>query len=209
VVGVVADTRFRGLTQAPRPAVYVSAPGEAFLGVWLTVRTRDNPRSMLPALTRIVRAVDPDAGVRKVETGAALLSAQTARARALATTLGVLAATVLLLAALGVFALLAALVRGRTHEIGVRMALGASDQNIRWLVAAHAVRMGAVGAGIGLALALAGTRVLRAQLYQVTATDPLTMAAVILVLIAAVLLAAYLPARRATRVDPMIALRAE
>ncbi|HEY3460415.1 MAG TPA: FtsX-like permease family protein, partial [Casimicrobiaceae bacterium] len=173
------------------------------------VRTRGNPRSMLPALTRIVRDIDPDAGIRKVETGAALLSAQTARARALATTLGVLAATVLLLAALGVFALLAALVRGRTHEIGVRMALGASDRNIRWLVAAHAVRMGALGAGIGLALALAGTRVLRAQLYQVTATDPLTMAAVVLVLIAAVLVAAYLPARRATRVDPMIALRAE
>lgn len=209
VVGVVADTRFRGLTQAPRPAVYVSAPGEAFVGVWLAVRTRGNPRSMLPALTRIVRDIDPDAGIRKVETGAALLSAQTARARALATTLGVLAATVLLLAALGVFALLAALVRGRTHEIGVRMALGASDRNIRWLVAAHAVRMGALGAGIGLALALAGTRVLRAQLYQVTATDPLTMAAVVLVLIAAVLVAAYLPARRATRVDPMIALRAE
>ena len=210
VVGITADTRFRGLTAQPRPALYVSTSGGAFQGgVWLTMRTRGDPRAMLPVLTRIVRAIDPDAGIRKVETGAALLSAQTARARALATTLGILAVTVLLLAALGVFALLATLVRGRTHEIGVRIALGASDRNIRSLVVTHALRMGLAGAAIGLVLAVAATRVLRAQLYQVSATDPLTMGVVVLVLIGAVLLAAYLPARRATRVDPLEALRSE
>ncbi|MGH7648722.1 MAG: ADOP family duplicated permease [Gemmatimonadaceae bacterium] len=209
VIGVVADTRFRGLTVDPRPSIYLSSSGRSLVGVWLTVRTRGDPRAMLPALTRIVRSIDPDAGIRKVETGAALLSAQTARSRALATTLGILAGTVLLLAALGVFALLATLVRGRTHEIGVRMALGASDKNIRSLIIAHAVRMGGAGAGIGLLLALAGTRVLRAQLYQVSATDPLTMGAVVVVLLAAVLVAAYLPARRAVRVDPLVALRSE
>jgi ABC-type antimicrobial peptide transport system permease subunit len=164
---------------------------------------------MLPTLSRIVRGIDPDAAIRKVETGASLLSAQTARARALATTLGILAGTVLLLAALGVFALLATLVRGRTHEIGVRIALGASDRNIRSLVVTHALRMGLAGAAIGLVLAVAATRVLRAQLYQVSATDPVTMGAVVLVLIGTVLLAAYLPARRAMRVDPLEALRSE
>ncbi len=210
VVGIAADTRFRGLTAQPRPALYVSTSGGAFQGgVWLTVRTRGDPRGILPALTRIVRGIDPDAGIRKVETGATLLSAQTARARALAITLGILAGTVLLLAALGVFALLATLVRGRTHEIGVRMALGASDKNIRALVVGHALRMGVVGLAIGLLLAWAGTRVLRAQLYRVSATDPITLGAVVVVLVGVVLVAAYLPARRAAHVDPLVALRSE
>lgn len=210
VVGVASDTRFRGLTAEPRPALYVSTSGGAFQGgVWLTMRTRGDPRAMLPVLARIVRGIDPDAGIRKVETGASLLAAQTARARALAITLGVLAGTVLLLAALGVFALLATLVRGRTHEIGVRMALGASEKNIRSLVVAHALRMGGVGLAIGLLLAWAGTRVLRAQLYRVSATDPITLGAAIVVLIGVLLVAAYLPARRAARVDPLVALRSE
>lgn len=209
VVGEVADTRFRGLTAEPRPAVYVPPTGKGFQGVWLTVRTRGDPTSLLPMVTRIVRGIDPDAGIRKVETGASLLSGQMARARALALTLGILAGTVLLLATLGVFALLATLVRGRTHEIGVRMALGASEKNIRSLVVMHALRMGAVGAVIGLMLALAGTRVLRAQLYKVSATDPLTMSAVLILFIGAVLLAAYLPTRRAVHVDPLVALRSE
>ena len=210
VVGVVADTRFRGLTAEPRPALYVSTSGGGYEGgVWLTVRTRGDPRAMLPAITRIVRGIDPDAGIRKVETGAMLLSAQTARARALAITLGILAGTVLLLAALGVFALLATLVRGRTHEIGIRMALGASGKNIRSLVLGHALRMGLVGLAFGLALAWAGTRVLRAQLYRVSATDPFTLGGVVVVLVGVVLLAAYLPARRAARVDPLEALRSE
>ena len=207
VVGEVADTRFRGLTAQPRPSAFVSTSGTGFVGVWLTVRTRGDPKAMLPVLTRIVRGIDPDAGIRKVETGASLLSAQTARARALATTLGILAGTVLLLATLGVFALLATLVRGRTHEIGVRMSLGASHRNIRSLVVMHALRLGVVGAVIGLVLALAGTRVLRAQLYQVSATDPLTIGAVLVVLLGAVVLAAYLPARRAMRVDPLVSRR--
>lgn len=210
VVGVAADTRFRGLTAEPRPALYVSTSGGPYEGgVWLTVRTRNDPRAILPTLSRIVRRIDPDAAIRKVETGATLLSAQTARARALATTLGILAGTVLLLAALGVFALLATLVRGRTHEIGVRMALGASDKNIRSLVVAHALRTGVVGVAIGLLLALAGTRMLRAQLYHVSATDPITLGAAVVVLIGILLLAAYLPARRAARVDPLVALRSE
>ena len=209
VIGVVADTRFRGLTDEPRPAVYVSESAGGFRGVWLTLRTRGEPRAMLPVVSRVVRAIDPDAGIRKVETGAALLAAQTARARALATTLGMLAGTVVVLAALGVFALLATLVRGRAHEIGVRMALGASEKNILSLVVAHALRMGLAGVAIGLLLALAATRVLRAQLYHLSATDPFTLAIAAALLTGAVVLAAYFPARRAMRVDPLEALRSE
>ncbi len=209
VVGVVADTRFRGLTAEPRPAVYVPPGASGFQGVWLTVRTRGDPQALLPTIRHVLRDIDPDAAVRKVETGAALLSAQTARARTLATTLGILAGVVLMLASLGVFALLATLVRSRTHEIGVRMALGASERSIKSLVVGQAMRMGLLGTAIGLTLALAGTRLLRAQLYHVSAGDPLTMAGVVILLIASIFVAAYLPARRAMRTDPLTALRSE
>jgi putative ABC transport system permease protein len=176
---------------------------------YLVVRTTGDPNAMIPAVVGEVQALDPDLPVYDVATMDRRFSDSLARRRFSTLLLGALAAVASLLAAIGIYGVLAYAVNQRTHEIGVRMALGAGRRDIVRLVVGQAVVMVALGIAAGLVGALALTRVMESLLFGVSATDAATFVAVPLVLAAIALVASYIPARRATRVDPLVALRHE
>jgi predicted permease len=209
VVGVVEETRYRELV-TPRPSIYF--PVRQFGGpvpMSLGLRTQVDPASVIPALRNTLQEVDPELLLVEAAPLTQLLGAPLARPRFSAALLGVFALFALVLAAVGIYGVMAAYVRQRWHEIGVRMALGAGPAAVRRLVLGQGLLLALVGAGVGAVAALAGTRVLSAVLFGVSPTDPLTFAGVATVLLLVALAACYLPARRATRVDPMVSLRAE
>jgi ABC-type antimicrobial peptide transport system permease subunit len=155
-----------------------------------------------------VRALDPDVQVMRVAPFAELLQGPLARPRFYAFLIGVFGVAALLLAAAGLYAVLAASVRQRYTEIGIRVALGATASDVRRLVLGEGLRLGGLGAAIGLAIAMVTSRLLRGLLYDVHPLDPAVLLAAGLLLVGASVLASYLPARRATRVDPVAMLRA-
>jgi ABC-type antimicrobial peptide transport system permease subunit len=163
----------------------------------------------MPALQREVRAVDPSVNLDVVFALSDFISASWFVQKVAASLLGVLGTLALLLAALGLFSVMAYTVTQRTQEIGIRMALGAQVMDVFRPVLGQALRLTMVGVGIGLALSFALTRLVASQLLGVSATDPLTFVGASCLLCAVALAASYLPARRATRVDPLVALRAE
>nr|MBA4160081.1 ABC transporter permease [Gemmatimonadota bacterium] len=209
IVGVVANERFQGLANAAPPAVYVplaqapSATGNVLL------RTDGDPRALAPALRVAVRELDPSLAVFGIEPLAETLSRSVSQRRFLLILLGSFAALALLLAVVGVYGVLTYSVAQRTREIGIRVALGASDRRVMAAVLGPEMLAALLGVGLGLLGALGLSRVLGSLLYGISTTDPWVFLAVALLLGAVSLLASYLPARRATRVDPMIALRAE
>lgn len=208
VVGVVRDTRFRALREAT-PAVYI--PFEQLDG-WqglLAVRATGDPAALAATVRRVVRAVRPDLDAYQVQAMDDALAEPLARPRLTAGLLGGFSAAALLLAAVGLYGALAALVGERTREFGVRLALGARPAQVRAGVLRGALALVGAGTLAGLAVAVAGGRVLAALLYEVRPADPLTLAGVGALLVGVGLAAAYVPARRATRVDPARALRAE
>ena len=208
VVGVAKLTRYRDLTD-PRPTLYL--PAEQFIvGAQMLVLRTNSPLTVVAGLTRErVSTVDPDVQVMRVAPFAELLQAPLARPRFNAFLIVLFGFAALLLAAIGVYAVIAASVRQRYTEIGVRVALGATAADVRQLVLAEGLRLAVAGAAIGLASAIAGTRLLRGLLFDVDALDPISMLTAVLLLVGVSTLASYVPARRATRVDPMFALRAE
>jgi putative ABC transport system permease protein len=209
VVGVAAETRYRELVE-PRPSIYI--PIRQFGGpvpMSLGVRTEVDPAAVIPALRSALREVEPGLLLVEAMPLARLLDAPLAGPRFSAALLGVFATLALVLASVGIYGVMAAWVRQRQHEIGVRMALGAAAPDIRRLVLGQGLLLALAGAGIGVVAALAGTRLLAALLFGVSPTDPLTFAGVASVLLLVALAACYLPARRAARVDPMTSLRAE
>jgi putative ABC transport system permease protein len=210
IVGIVSDTRDAGLGSDPLPTVYIPL---AVMPTWpffsFVVRTAGDPTTIASAARAAIRSIDASLPVRNIQTLDDVVAAAVAPARWSTTLLGVFAGVALVIAVLGVFGVLSFIVTQRTRELGIRIALGASTGSVRRLVVMRGVTLVVVGLAIGLAGAVALTRFMSTLLFRVTPTDPLTYAGVALLLLSAALLASYLPARRATRVDPIIALRAE
>jgi putative ABC transport system permease protein len=201
--------RYRELVE-PRPTLYLPIPQ---FGGWVptdfAVRTSVDPAAVIPAVRSALREIDPELVLTDARTMREHLAAPLARPRFSAALLFALAAIAVALAAVGIYGVMAAFVRQRTREIGVRLALGAQIADVRRLVVRRGAALLLVGIATGLLAALAGTRLLAALLFGVSPTDPATLAAVAGTLILVGFAACYLPVRRATRVDPMVALRAE
>jgi predicted permease len=211
IVGVAGDVRDFGLAAEYRPSFYLS---DAQLGsgdpmLRLVIRTGGDPRALLPSVRAAIRGLEKDAALFGAGTMTDRLSQTMARNRFSVALNGVFAAMAVFLAAFGLYGLMAFLVGRRTHEIGIRVALGAQPANIHRLVIGQGLVLALAGILAGAVVALAATRLLGRQLYGIGATDPLTFLLAALLLAAAALLACYLPARRATKVNPLVALRAE
>ncbi|HEV2386542.1 MAG TPA: ABC transporter permease [Candidatus Acidoferrales bacterium] len=209
IVGVVDNVRQLGLDEAPHPTVYWPYPELPYLAMTLVVRTGGDPTGAAPALRAQVASLDPDLPVAGVQTMDDWLGDSLARARFAAALLGLFALIALALAAVGVYSVMAYAVSERTHEIGIRMALGAERADVLRLVLARGAGLALAGVAAGLAGGLAVTRSLESLLYGVQPTDSATFASGAALLVAVALAACYLPARRATRTDPVAALRNE
>jgi putative ABC transport system permease protein len=206
IVGVVSDIHHQGLDVDPKPEFYLPHPQRAYRGMILTVRSAQDPRALIPTLRKEIGAIDPDQPLANVRTLETVTSESIAPRRMSVVLLGAFASIALLLAAVGIYGVISYLVVQRTHEIGVRMALGAQRQDVLQMVVGHALKLVGIGALIGLALAFLSTRALAALLYSVSAFDLTTFLFVTITLAGVALIASYIPALRATRADPMIAL---
>jgi putative ABC transport system permease protein len=211
VVGVAGDVRQAGVDSPPEPELYVPLtqnPSRAF-SMTLVIRTSNDPAGLAGVVRTELQSVDPEQPVSGIRTMDEVLTEYLAGRRFTMFLLVSFAVVAMLLAALGIYGVMAWTVRHRTREIGIRLALGASIANVFRVVMAQGMRLAGAGLSIGILGALALTRVLSSLLYGVSATDLFTFAAVSLVLAGVASLAIYLPARRATKVDPMVALRYE
>jgi predicted permease len=207
VVGIVGDVRQTRLADAPPPAVYFSQLHAPRLLATLVVRTAGNPMMLAAPIRQLIREVDPNQPIRSIVPLETVMAESIARDRFFTLLFAVFGGLALVLAAIGIYGVLAYSVRQRTQEIGVRMALGANAIDVLRMVAGAGLRLVGIGIVIGTVAALMLSRVLASQLYGITPTDPLSFAAAIGFLGAIALLATYIPARRATRVPPMTALR--
>jgi len=209
IVGVVGDVRHRGLDVDTRPEMFFPQTQTPSRRMTLVVRAAGDPRALAAPLRERVRSIDQDQPVGNVRTMEEWVSESVASQRFTAALLGVFAAAAAALAALGLYGVVSYSVAQRTHEIGLRVALGARPRDVLRLVIGQGMTLTLVGVGVGVAAALALTRVISGLLFNVGATDPAVFVAVPLLLGSVALLACYLPARRATKVDPMVALRYE
>jgi len=211
IVGVVGDVLHTGLDVAPPAEVYVPFTANPWGHMALVIRVAEggDPIALLPTLRRAILAVDPDVPVAgpAARTTAELVSSALAAQRLNTGLLAVFALTAVVLAAVGIYGVVAYTVAQRRRELGIRLALGARAADVRALVLRQGAGLAGGGAALGLAAALLGTRVLRGLLYEITPTDPATLIAGTLALVGVALLASYLPARRAARVAPMEVLR--
>jgi predicted permease len=215
VVGVVNDTQQRNLEEVPPATVFIprAQAAEAWGGILrqssLVVRTTGDPLRLEAAVRNELRQLDPAIPIRSLHSMDQLVSRSIAPQRFTMSLLALFAAIGLLLAAVGIYGVMTYSVTQRTHEIGVRMALGAQTRNVITLVVKQGMALVLFGLIFGLIASLALTRMMKSLLFGVNATDPITFAGVALLLMLAALLACYLPARRATKVDPLVALRYE
>ncbi|HEX8942713.1 MAG TPA: ABC transporter permease [Gemmatimonadaceae bacterium] len=209
IVGVVGDVRQGSVDETPAPRIYASVYQIFRVKVNLVVRTQGDPQLMIKRVEDAIRTVDPQQTITSAFTLDDAVGDAVARPRLLTVLLGLFGAMGLVLGALGIYGVLAYLVTQRTREIGVRLALGARPRDVLNMVVGRGLRLAGLGVAIGLAASLVLTRVMQGVLYGVTPTDPLTFGGVALALLAVAAFASWLPARRATRVDPLVALRAE
>jgi predicted permease len=209
VVGVVGNVKHYALDTDSRVAIYGPHLQNRFGSMSVVVRTTADPLSLAAAVTREARAMDPNVPIYDVKTMEQWLSESLARRRFSMFALGLFAGLAMLLAAVGIYGVMSYAVAERTREIGIRMAMGAESRNVISLVIGQGMTLAGIGVSIGLAGAFPMTRVMASLLFGVSATDPLTFAVIALLLAVVALAACYLPARRAAKVDPMIALRCE
>ena len=209
IAGVVKDIKYHSLSEQPQPFLYFPFWQDTGGDANVLVRTSGDPLKLLPQVREQVRQIDSGVAVLESDSVANLLSVSLFAYRTAATLAAVLGGLGLLLAAIGIYGVLSYSVSQRSHEIGIRMALGAGRQDVLGLVVGQGMKLTLAGVALGLVAALATMHLLGSLLYGVTANDPVTFAAVMLTLTAVALIACYVPARRAMAVDPMVALRHE
>jgi predicted permease len=209
VVGVVGDSNYSRLNQAPPPTMFMPHRQVLPRDATIEVRTGPNPMAIAPAIRDAVRRVDPRLPIAEMRTQADQILLSTSRPRAFAWLTAAASAVGLLLASIGLYGIVGYETSQRTNEIGIRMALGARAADVVRLVMNQTMWLVAAGAGVGCGLAIAASGLMRTLLFDVAPGDPITMAAAAAVLLAVGFFAAYLPARRAARLDPTIALRCE
>jgi predicted permease len=209
VVGVVADVRYRAVESPAGADVYLPLPQSPRASGLIFVRSNLDTSALVPAVRRQVQALDPNLPVADIKTMGRRFGDATWRTRLSADLLGLFAGVALLLAAIGLYGVMSQTVEQRTREIGVRMALGADRGSILRLVIGRALAIAMVGIAAGVGLSLLSMRFLDTLLYHVRPNDPLTLATLAIVLVVVTLVASYMPARRATRVDPLESLRME
>ena len=209
VVGVIADARTESLAESTVPQMYLSMYQRTAKDLAIFVRGRLDPATIPIQLREQVQAVNPELPVFGAQTLGEMVSASLSERRFSMEMVGLFAFTALLLAGLGIYGVISYIVSERTHEIGIRLALGAQTRNILRMVLRQGLGLAIAGAAVGLVCALIVSHLMAGLLYGVRPTDPLTFAGVALLLIGVALLACYIPARRAIRVDPLVALRYE
>jgi putative ABC transport system permease protein len=209
IVGVTADVKHFGLNQDARVSMFVPHRQRTARLMFVVARTAADPLNLIPALRGAVAAQDKNLAVSNISVMEEIVAQSIAQERFTLLLLGVFSALALLLAVAGIYGVMSYAVTQRTHEIGVRMALGAQTRDVLRLVVSQGMALVLAGVGIGLASALALTRFIRGLLFGVNATDPMTFAGVAALLALVALVACYVPARRASKVDPMVALRCE
>jgi len=207
IIGIVGDVRHRGLDIELRQTIYF--PSLRFGYANLVIRAVTVPGNLANAVRKEVNAIDPNQPVANVKGMEEWVADSVAQPRYRTLLLSVFSAVALLLSVVGIYGVVSYAVTQRTREIGLRMALGAHKWNVLSLVIGQGMKLVLTGVGIGVAAAVALTRLMRNLLYEITPTDPLTFSCVAVVLIGVALLACLVPARRAAKVDPMEALRYE
>jgi putative ABC transport system permease protein len=209
IVGIVGDVRDEGLGQDPRPMMYVPYDQAPFWGANVVVKSALSTSSVAAAIRQEIRRMDKDLPVTDVAQMPDLINASVAQPRFRTFLLGVFAAMALVLAATGIFGVIAYSVSRRTNEIGIRVALGATPNTILRMVLRETLVLTCAGLALGVPSALAASRLLGHMLFNVSANDPATLSAVAFTLALVAAIAGYIPARRAMQVDPMVALRHE
>jgi putative ABC transport system permease protein len=210
IVGVVADVKSFRISGEAVPEVYAPETPADFIGeMTVVVRTANDPNALVPAVRALVSSMDKELPLRDVKTLDDYVSASISEPRFETTLLGIFAGLALTLTAIGLYGLVSYSVARRNREIGIRIALGASRESILGMVVREGSRLVAMGAGVGLVASLLASRLMRGMLYEIGVADPMTFLAVPLLLTAVALLASYVPARRATKVDPVLVLRDE
>jgi putative ABC transport system permease protein len=209
IIGVVADAKYKTLEAPPHPMVYWAHPQLVYSEMTYVMRTNGDPMTLAAAARREIQAIDKDQPVADVRTMQSWIDELTARSRFGTLLLSIFAGLALILAAIGIYGVMSYSVTQRTHELGIRIALGAQTRDVLKLILGRGFGLTLVGIALGLAASFALTRVMSSLLYGVSATDPVTFGGLSLLLTSVALLACYLPTRRAMKVDPMVALRNE
>lgn len=209
IVGVVANTRQMSLDAPPPPHIYRPYSSESKSYLKLVIRASADPGALAGSIRRVFREVDANLPIEKLATMREMISESLTRQRFYATLLGIFAACALIMAAAGIYSIVTYTVTRRTQEMGIRIALGAERHHVLHLVLGRGLVLTVIGIALGAAGSFAATRLLRSFLFEVAPTDTVVFSAVAVLLGVIALAASYFPGRRATRIDPMIALRAE
>jgi putative ABC transport system permease protein len=207
VVGVLGDIRNESLAEAAKPEIFMPYPQLPSATIYFSLRSSLDAGSVAAALRAQIAAINPSQPVNDIQSMDARLESSSTQTRSMMLLIGVFSATALILAVVGIYGVIAYSVAQRTQELGIRIALGASDADILMLVVGNGLRLAAMGILIGVAASFGLTRLMASLLYKTSATDLLTFAGSALVFAAVAALASYVPARRAMRINPTDAMR--